>query len=212
MTRPSTVTIVLAEPLAVVRAGLAALLAAERDFAVVGHGGEAISVERLVSRLRPDVLILEPRLQGQPIEDLLSSVLAGRADTRVLLLADPSDLPLAASLLDKGAAGCFLKGDRPEELLRGVRAVVEGELAASGAVARYLLKRSTSRKLPPPLDALTEREHEVYDLLSTGLSNKEIAQTLYLSVRTVEVHLRSVYAKLGVRSRLEAVTKIREST
>ena len=179
MARAATVTIVLAEPLAVVRAGLAALLAAERDFAVVGHGGEAISVERLVARLRPDVLILEPRLQGQPIEDLLSSVLAGRTGTRVLLLADPSDLPLAASLLDKGAAGCFLKGDRPEELLRGIRTVIEGELAVSGAVARYLLKRSTSRKLPLPLDALTEREREVYDLLSnvnSGLFLLEIGE------------------------------------
>lgn len=201
------IRILIAEPLAVVRAGLRALLAAEPGFTPVGETGDGSELFSLVARLRPDVLVLEPGLPGPPPEQLLAEIGVSHPALKVLILAHPQDAPAAISLLDAGSAGCFLKSDRPDELLRGIRSAMAGELSLSSAVARSLLGKLSGPKRPLPVDILTEREREILDLLTDGLCNKEIAQRLYLSVRTVEVHLRNVYAKLGVRSRLEAVTR-----
>ena len=203
------ITTVVAESMSIVRAGLCALLAGEPDFAVVGETGNGAGVLDLVGQRKPDVLVLEPGLPGPAVGQLLVQARALHPALKVVLLANSQEEPAVIGLVESGAAGCFLKSDRPEELLRGIRAAAEGELPLSSSVARWLLKGLAARELPSPTDSLTEREREVLDLLTAGLSNKEIAQKLYLSVRTVEVHLRNVYAKLGVRSRLEAVTRAR---
>ncbi len=206
------VTIVIAEPLDIMRAGLRALLEDETGFEVVGQTGDASTLITLVAEVRPDVMILEPALTGPSSVQLLSESKAIRPRLKVLLLASPQDLPWAVTLLDQGADGCFLKNDRPEEFLRGVHAVAAHEPAVSNTVTRWLLKQLTCTGHSLPADPLTEREREILDLLTAGLSNKEIAQKLYLSVRTVEVHLRNIYSKLGVRSRLGAVTHFMRRT
>jgi DNA-binding NarL/FixJ family response regulator len=202
----SIIEVCVTEPLEIVRAGLRALISGETDLAVVAEAGEATELLQLATRRRLDVLVLDPRLPGQSPAHLLAELQMVQPRLGVLVLADPQDLDVAILLLDHGATGCFLKSDHVSELLRGIRAVAMGELAISGAVTRSLLHRRTNHFASESIEPLTEREREILDLLRAGLSNKEIAQKLYLSVRTVEVHLRNVYAKLGVRSRLEAVT------
>lgn len=203
------ISIVIVETLSIVRAGLNALLSDEPGFVVVGQSSGAEDMQVLIRRLRPDVLLLEPTLLGHRSEELLAEARLSHPGLKVVVLADPQDEAKVRGLLSAGIAGCFLKSDRPEELLRGIRAAVAGEPAISGIVLRWLLEQSLSHNATSPSDSLTEREREVLELLHAGLSNKEIAQKLYLSVRTVEVHLRNVYGKLGVRSRLEAVTRMR---
>jgi DNA-binding NarL/FixJ family response regulator len=203
----SIIEVCVTEPLEIARAGLRALIDGEADLVVVADAGEATELVQVVARLHPAVLIFDPRLPGQSPAHLLAELQMSQPRLRALVLADPQDLAVATLLLDHGATGCFLKSDHPSELLRGIRAVATGELAVSGAVTRFLLRRQAAQGPPRPLESLTDREQEVFDLLQNGLTNREIAQQLYLSIRTVEVHLRNVYAKLGVRSRLEAVTK-----
>jgi DNA-binding NarL/FixJ family response regulator len=201
---PRTISLLIAEPLSIVQAGLRALLQGEEGMAVVGETADGVNLASMVARLKPDVLLLEPALPGPPVDSLLIEVVAIHPPLKVVILADPRDTGTAIALLEAGAGGCILKSDRPEELARGIRAAAAGELPVSSGIARKLLEKG--RQHPLAGDALTEREREILDLLIAGLPNKEIAQRLYLSVRTVEVHLRNVYSKLGVRSRLEAVT------
>ena len=203
----SPIAILVATPGHIIRAGLCALLAAEPGFAVVGDVGDGAELAGLVARLEPDVLILDPALPGRPPQEILAGAVAVHPSLKVTVLAGAGDALAAVALLEAGALACFLQNDRPGEFLRGVRAAAAGELAVSSAIARSLLGKLASPKRPVPVDALTDREREILALLGDGLSNKEIGQRLYLSVRTVEVHLRNVYAKLGVRSRLEAVTR-----
>lgn len=201
------VTILIAEPLNIVRAGLRALLEREPDFAIVGETGDGADLVGLVTRLRPDILLLDPNLGGIPPDELMTRIGVVPPKPSVVILANAPDERIVVKLLEVGAAGCFLKSDRPEELVRGIRAAAVGELSVSNTVARWLLKRVAGREQPSATEPLTEREHEVLGLLTLGHSNKEIAQRLYLSVRTVEVHLRNIYGKLGVSSRLEAVAR-----
>ncbi|MBI2954558.1 MAG: response regulator transcription factor [Chloroflexi bacterium] len=204
----AAISIMIVEPLSIVRAGLNALLSDEPDLLVIGESAGREDLLSLIRRWRPDVLLLEPSLLGQGSAELFAKASALHPDLKVVILADRGDEARVRELLAAGVAGCFLKSDRPEELLRGIRAAVAGEPAVSGVVLRWLLGQPLGRGAPSLSDSLTEREREVLDLLYAGLSNKEIAQKLYLSVRTVEVHLRNVYGKLGVRSRLEAVTRM----
>lgn len=205
MKHDTTIGILIAEPLAIVRAGLRALLQGEEGLAVVGEAADGMDLVKMVARLKPVVLLLEPALPGPPPGRLLTEAAAVHPSLEVMVLAGPEDVSAAIALLEAGASGCILKSDRPEELARGIRAIVAGEMAISNAVARGLLQRQ-GRRPPAPADVPTEREREILGLLTAGMSNKEIAQKLYLSVRTVEVHLRNLYSKLGVRSRLEAVS------
>ena len=205
--KETAVTIIIAEPLPIVRGALCALLAAEPGFLICGETSEGHDLVGIVARLKPHLLIMDPDFPGTPAGQLMAEARAVHPDMRVLILAGPQHAAVALRLLAAGASGCFLKSDHPAEFLRGVRAAAPGELAISSGVARSLLGQLVAPKLVPPAAALTEREREILDLLTAGLSNKEIAQRLYLSVRTVEVHLRNVYAKLGVRTRLEAVTR-----
>ncbi len=200
-------TILIAEPLNLVRAALRALLEEVDGIAVVGEAGDWAETVRMVARQRPDVLLLEPGMQNPPPEWVLANATAVHPALKVLVLASPQDVSVAIAFLEAGAAGCILKSDQPEELWRALRTVAAGELAVSRAVALHLLEGQAGPS-PRAVDVLlTEREEEVYHLLAAGLSNKEIAQKLYLSVRAVEVHLCNLCSKLGVRSRLEAVTQ-----
>src|SRR3990172_2472917 len=115
------------------------------------------------------------------------------------------------ALLNAGVTGYLPKSATPAEFLRAIRSVNDGDLVLHAAVGRAIFggvaPSPETQEAYPSAEALTEREKELLDLIKQGDSNKEIAQRLYLSVHTVEVHLRNIYSKLGVRSRLQAALR-----
>ena len=140
----------------------------------------------------------------------LGALVAHRRDRPtlpILCLAISWSAPQAAGALGAGAAGCLSGGSSVEALAASLRQVARGEIAVSPDVAPGLIAHLARRDTPPAVGSrgtLTAREHEVLALVCEGLGNKEIAQRLYLSLRTVENHLASIYGKLGVGSRTEA--------
>lgn len=125
----------------------------------------------------------------------------------VLAVLDEVDLTIVVPLLKVGVLGCLPADSPTSDLARALVAVGRGEIALPPSIAARALAELARPAAPDrrPTDDLSEREREVVDLLVRGQTNKDIAQALFLSVRTVEAHLRSIYAKLGVRSRTEAV-------
>lgn len=186
------------------RAAWEALLGQEPGFGVVGAVSGAVELAGLLPRSGPVAILLDGGAMDADGPAELASVADG---VGILSVLDDIDLMAVVPLLRAGVIGC-LAADAPRaDLARALVAVSRGEIAlppslAARAVAE--LARPVVHDARTP-DELSEREREVVHLLVQGQTNKDIAQTLFLSVRTVEAHLRSIYAKLGVRSRTEAV-------
>ena len=184
----TAIRVLVISPRTLVRAGLGAVLRGQPQIQVVGQVDDAPAA----ADLHFDVALLDVRKKPLPLPFKF-----------LALLSDPND---ARSWLDAGAAGIVLETASVEELLSAIRQVARGETFLSPPIAKQIIASLAARGVPreQPIESLTNREREVLRLLAEGLSNKDIAQRLYLSVRTVEGHLANIYGKLRVRSRTEA--------
>jgi DNA-binding NarL/FixJ family response regulator len=203
------IRILLADDHALVREGTRELLEQEEDLEVVAEAEDGQEAVRLANRLHPEVVLMDiamPKLNGI---EATKQIKATHPDTAVLMLTAYDDDQYIFALLEAGAAGYLLKTVGSGELVKAVRAVHAGESVLSPSIARKVVDhfaRPTSELREEPADgALTEREMEVLELAAKGMTNREIAQALSLSIRTVQAHLTNVFGKLGVGSRTEAV-------
>jgi len=203
------IRILLVEDHVVVRQGTRQLLEREPDFEIVGEAGDGEESVRLASQLKPDVVIMDvamPKLSGieatKRIKELLPS-------TIVLVLTGYDYDEYIFSLLEAGAAGYLLKSVSGNELISAVRAVYAGEPMFHPRVLRKIMSRFSSPVAEPesarPVEVLSEREMEVLKSAAKGMSNKDIGKALFISERTVQAHMRSIFNKLGVGSRSEAM-------
>jgi NarL family two-component system response regulator LiaR len=204
-----TISILLAEDHVVVRQGTRQLLEREPDFKIVGEAGDGEEAVKLAKELKPDVIIMDvamPRLSGVEATRQIKAVLPA---VSVLVLTGYDYDEYIFSMLEAGAAGYLLKNVSGDELIGAVRAVYAGEPMIHPDVLRKMMTRF---KTPPAAAApvhvsspLSEREMEVLKIAAKGMSNRDIAGELFISERTVQAHMRSVFNKLGVGSRSEAI-------
>ncbi len=203
------IKVLLAEDHVVVREGTRELIRREADMEVVGEASDGEEAVELANKLQPGVVIMDismPKLSGI---EATKQIKALRPDTAVLILTAYDYDQYIFALLEAGAAGYLLKNVRGRELIDAIRAVYAGESVLHPAVARRVICRLVS---PAPghietrvIEPLSEREMEVLKLAAKGISNKGIAEQLFLSPRTVQAHLGNIFTKLGVASRTEAV-------
>ena len=202
------IRVIIADDHAVLREGTRELLQRESDLEVVGEAGDGVEAIELVRKTKPDVAIVDiamPKLNGIEATKQIKAI---SPSTAVLILTGYEDDQYVFALLEAGAAGYLLKDVQIQEVIDAIRAVKAGESVLHPVVARKVLdhfvrtKNKANTSLP---SFLTEREIDVLRCAAKGLGNREIAEELSLSVRTVQSHLRNVFSKLGVTSRIEAV-------
>jgi DNA-binding NarL/FixJ family response regulator len=189
-----------------VREGTRQIVASDPRIDVVGEAEDGQAALDIVEALRPDILVLDlhlPKVTGIEVARRLQA--AGSA-TRVLVLSAYDDDDYVFAAMDAGAAGYLLKTAHGEEVIDAIHAISRGDVVLQGAIAAKLIKgREPDRDRLPYEVGLTERELEILCLAASGLRNKEIADRLFLSQRTIEGHLSHVFNKLGVASRTEAI-------
>ncbi|MEU4152871.1 response regulator transcription factor [Streptomyces sp. NPDC026659] len=211
------IRVLLADDQSLVRAGFGALLGAQPDIVIAGEAADGAEALRRVRELRPDVVLMDIRM---PVLDGLA---ATRRITGDPALADVKVIMLTTFELDEyvfeairsGASGFLVKDTEPDELVRAVRAVVDGDALLSPGVTRRLIAEFAARsKEPATADALgrlTEREREVMALVGIGLSNEEIARRLVVSPLTAKTHVSRAMVKIGARDRAQLVVLAYES-
>jgi NarL family two-component system response regulator LiaR len=205
------IKILIADDHAVVREGTRQILEQETDLDVVAEAADGEEAVRLAGSSSPDVAILDiamPKVDGIEATRQIKALYPAIA---ILILTAYDDDQFVFGLLEAGAAGYLLKSVRGHELVEAVRQVYAGESVLHPSIARKVLNRFTPAGGKPASressNVLSERETEVLQLATRGLSNQEIADELVLSLRTVQAHLGHIFNKLQVSSRTEAVVR-----
>lgn len=185
------------------RAAWMALLREQPGIEVVTALATPTEVETFLAPPAPTTLLVDVPM---PQPELARQCRSIDPQLGILFLIELYELSVIVPLIQAGATGCIAYNESPGDLARAIIAVGRGELVMPPALATEVLIKLVQRTPIPhqSVEALSEREVEVLGLLAAGCTNKDLAQTLVLSVRTVETHLRSIYGKIGARSRTEA--------
>jgi len=205
------IKVLIADDHAVVREGTRQILEHEPDLKVVAEAADGDEAVKLTGSSKPDVAIIDismPRVDGI---EATRQIKALYPQVAVLILTAYDDDQFVFSLMEAGAAGYLLKSVRGSELVDAIRAVYSGESVLHPSIARKVLNRfvpslDKGQRQEPP-ETLSQREMEVLQLATQGLSNQDIADELSLSLRTVQAHLGHIFNKLRVSSRTEAVVR-----
>jgi len=200
----SEIRVVIAEDHHVVRAAVAQFLDVEADIEVVGQVGEGgARLLDIVKEQHPDVLVLDAHMPGPRVIDTAVSLSQEYPDVKILVLSAYNRREYVEGMLKAGAVGYVLKDDSPDTLVRAIRMVAQGEKWLSPQLADILV--SSMRQNGPEKPHLTPRETEVLQLMARGLRNEEIAEELVITTQTVKNYVRSIFSKLDVNTRVEAV-------
>ena len=206
-----TIRILIVDDHLVVRDGLSAMLARQQDFTVVGEASNGLEAVGKISELRPDVTLMDLRMPEIDGVEAMRCIRENDPDAKFIVLTTFDGDEYIFDAIEAGAKGYLLKDTSREELFKAVRAVNRGESLIEPGVAAKVLDRfaQLSRQGAglSSVEALSERELEVLQLIAKGSANKEIAGSLSISESTVKTHVANIFQKLNVNHRTEAVTQ-----
>jgi len=205
------IKILIADDHAVLREGMRQLLEQERDMEVIGEANDGEEAVAMASELKPDVILMDivmPKLTGV---EATKQIKKASPTTCILILTAYSDIRYIVGLLEAGASGYLLKSARSEEIVGAIRAIRSGDSVLDPQATRKLLERVVSLSTEPAEEKikgqLSPRETEILKLAARGMSNKDIAENLGLSMRTVKAHLSNIFNKMRCSCRTEAIVK-----
>jgi NarL family two-component system response regulator LiaR len=203
--------IVIADDHPLLREALVEVFSRQKDMEVVGEANNGEEAIELVSRLKPDIIVMDimmPKLDGLEASRQIKKI---APNTAILILTAYDDDNYVLGLLNAGAAGYLMKSARGRDLTEAVRAIRAGESVLHPKIIEKLMKQAVTkpgRTIEHKAKSfLSDREMEMLKLLATGMSNKEIAEKLCLSLRTVKAHMSNIFTKMNVASRSEALVE-----
>ncbi|MDZ4720881.1 MAG: response regulator transcription factor [Roseiflexaceae bacterium] len=205
----SSLRLVLVDDHQVVRLGLRTLLGSEPDITIIGEAGSAAEALQVVSRLQPDIVLMDIRLPDQSGITACQQVRQRWPSVQVLMLTSFADEDLVLEAINAGAAGYVLKQIGNDDLVRAIRAVGHGDAVLDPVVTRHLLarvRRAEHEAHGAAFHDLSERELAVLALIAEGKTNAEIAEVLMLSEKTARNHVSTILEKLHLTNRIEAAT------
>jgi DNA-binding NarL/FixJ family response regulator len=212
------IRILLVDDQALVRAGFRMILDAEPEMEVVGEAGDGREAIDQVRALRPDIVLMDIRMPELDGLEATRRILESGDDAPRILMLTTFDLDeYVYEALRAGASGFLLKDTPPEQLVSAIEVIAQGEALLSPAITRRVISEFVKGTGPKPqaqfprLQELTAREREVLTLIARGLSNAEIAKTLFVSETTVKTHVARILMKLNLRDRVQAVVLAYES-
>jgi len=204
------IRVLLTDDHAVLREGMRRLLEREKDIEVVGEASDGEEAVKLVSALRPDLVLMDivmPKITGIEATRQIKKM---SPTTNVLILTAYSDTRYVLGLLEAGACGYLLKNAHGAEITGAIRAVILGESVLDPVITQKLLQRVMgvpAGQQEAAKGQLSEREIAVLRMAAKGMTNKDIAKSLFLSVRTIKAHLTSIFNKMDCGCRTDAIVK-----
>jgi DNA-binding NarL/FixJ family response regulator len=205
--QPKTVRVLVVCAYRLAQEGLSLLFSQDEDISVVGVAPDVAGAQGLFGRLRPDVIVFAHATPNQNCPSQVFAFKAAQPEIPVLVVSPDVQPGSVQAVLAAGATGYLTPEASADELIRAVYVVAQGEVALHPTILQALLSSPAARPSVETgwgLDDLTPREQEILSYLVRGLSDRDIAQTLFISVRTVQTHLAHIYEKLDIHSRIEA--------
>ncbi len=200
------------------RDGLRVLLEATPDTDLAGEATDGDEVVALAAELQPDVILMDLRMPGPGGIEATRKILSTAPDTGILVVTMVEDDDSVFAAMRAGARGYLLKGADRDEMLLAIRAVARGEAVFGPGIARRLIQYFSARPQSAPartsrtiFPELTDREREILDLVAAGHNNQEIAERLFLSLKTVRNYVSNIFTKLQVADRAQAIVRAREA-
>jgi DNA-binding NarL/FixJ family response regulator len=206
------IKVLIADDHAIVRAGLRTLITSERDLLLVGEASGGLEAVEKVNLLAPNVLVLDISMPDLDGINVIIKLKESGSTCAILVLTVHEDEALLREAIRQGAAGYIIKHAAETELITAIRSVYQGDLYVHPRLIRSLVQPNpnTQPDQPPSSEALTSREEEVLKLIVQGYTNKQVADELSISVRTVEGHRANLTEKLGMRNRVDLLRYARE--
>lgn len=204
MREPKKIRVMLVDDHAVVRSGLSAFLIVNKDFELVGEAESGEEAIRKAPQLQPDVVLMDLKMPGMGGVAAIRALHQEDPALRIIALTSYVDEGLVQGALQAGANGYLMKNVSAAELANAIRSADVGRMTLSPEATEALISAATHPVIPG--EDLTERERDVLKLLIKGLSNAEVAEQLIISTSTVKYHIGNIYSKLGVDSRVAAVS------